>query len=219
MAGSKTAVKAKAKKPAAAKIAAAEKVASDGKSRCGWARNELAVRYHDEEWGVPLHDDIAWFEALILDGAQAGLSWDTILRKRENYRKAFKGFDPVKVAKFDERDVARLLGDEGIIRNRLKIASAITNAKAFLEVQKEFGSFDEYIWQFAGPSPRINSWSEIKHLPARTPESDALSKDLIARGFKFVGSTICYALMQATGLVNDHLVDCFRYRDAPTLRR
>jgi len=228
MSGSKAAVRAKTKKPASAKIVAAKKTATekaapgivaDGKSRCGWARNELAIIYHDEEWGVPLHDEIGWFEAIILDGAQAGLSWDTILRKRENYRKAFQGFDPQKVAKFGDSDVARLLADEGIIRNRLKVASAITNAKAFLAVQKEFGSFDEYIWQFAGGSPRINSWSEIKHLPARTPESDALSKDLIARGFKFVGSTICYALMQATGLVNDHLIGCHRYDVASTLRR
>jgi DNA-3-methyladenine glycosylase I len=208
-----------AKSVRAKKPAPADKSAPPDISRCGWARNDLAIRYHDEEWGVPLHDDVAWFEALILDGAQAGLSWDTILRKRENYRKAFKGFDPVKVAKFGERDVARLLADEGIVRNRLKVASAITNAKSFLAVQKEFGSFDAYIWKFAGPSPRINSWSQTKHVPARTPESDALSKDLIARGFKFVGSTICYALMQATGLVNDHMVECFRYRTASSLRR
>ncbi len=187
--------------------------------RCGWARNELAIRYHDEEWGVPLHDDRLWFEALVLDGAQAGLSWDTILRKRENYRKAFRGFEPAKVAKFGDRDVARLLADEGIVRNRLKIGSAITNAKAFIAVQKEFGSFDAYIWQFAGGSPRVNSWREIKHVPARTAESDAMSKELIGRGFKFVGSTICYALMQATGLVNDHMVDCFRYEEVKTRRR
>ncbi len=187
--------------------------------RCGWARNELAIHYHDEEWGVPLHDDRLWFEALVLDGAQAGLSWDTILRKRENYRKAFRGFEPAKVAKFGARDVARLLADEGIVRNRLKIGSAISNAKAFIAVQKEFGSFDVYIWQLVGGSPRANSWREIKQVPARTAESDAMSKDLIKRGFKFVGSTICYALMQATGLVNDHLVDCFRYEEVKTRRR
>ena len=194
-------------------------LAETSPGRCGWARNELAIRYHDEEWGVPLHDDRLWFEALVLDGAQAGLSWDTILRKRENYRKAFRGFEPAKVAKFGDRDVARLLADEGIVRNRLKIGSAITNAKAFIAVQKEFGSFDDYIWQLAGGSPRVNAWREIKHVPARTDESDALSKELIRRGFKFVGSTICYALMQATGLVNDHMVDCFRYEEVKTRRR
>ncbi|MDO8434586.1 MAG: DNA-3-methyladenine glycosylase I [Candidatus Binatus sp.] len=193
--------------------------AADAAVRCGWARNDLAIRYHDEEWGVPLHDDRMWFEALVLDGAQAGLSWDTILRKRETYRIAFRGFDPAKVARFGDRDIARLLADQGIIRNRLKVASAITNAKAFLALQKEFGSFDAYIWQLAGGRPRINSWREIGQVPARTSESDALSKALIARGFKFVGSTICYALMQATGIVNDHMVDCFRYRQVLKLRR
>ncbi len=198
---------------------AAAKATDAAANRCGWARNDLAIRYHDEEWGVPLHDDQMWFEAIVLDGAQAGLSWDTILRKRENYRKAFKGFDPKTVARFGDRDVARLLADEGIIRNRLKVASAISNAKVFLAVQKEFGSFDAYIWQLTGGRPRINSWREIGHVPARTPESDALSKALIARGFKFVGSTICYALVQATGIVNDHLVDCFRYPTVSNLRR
>jgi DNA-3-methyladenine glycosylase I len=180
--------------------------------RCGWARNELAIRYHDEEWGVPVHDDRRWFEFITLEGAQAGLSWDTILRKREAYRSAFKEFDPVRVAKFDERDVTRLLADVGIVRNRLKINSTIGNAKAFLAVRKEFGSFDDYIWRFVGGQTRINKWRALKQVPARTDESDAMSKDLIGRGFKFVGSTICYAMMQATGMVNDHLVDCERYK-------
>ncbi len=180
--------------------------------RCGWARNELEIRYHDEEWGVPVHDDRRWFEFITLEGAQAGLSWDTILRKREAYRSAFKGFEPARVAKFGDRDVARLLADAGIVRNRLKINSAIGNAKAFLAVQKEFGSFDEYIWRFVGGRPRMNKWSALKQMPARTDQSDAMSKELIERGFKFVGSTICYAMMQATGMVNDHLVDCERYK-------
>jgi DNA-3-methyladenine glycosylase I len=180
--------------------------------RCGWARNELAIRYHDEEWGVPVHDDARWFEFLTLEGAQAGLSWDTILRKREAYRKAFKQFDPARVAKFGTRDVTRLLADEGIVRNRLKIDSTIRNAKAFVAIQKEFGSFDDYVWRFMGGRARINKWRSMKQLPARTAESDAMSKELIARGFTFVGSTICYAMMQATGMVNDHLVDCERYK-------
>ena len=180
--------------------------------RCPWARNELAIRYHDEEWGVPVHDDRLWFEFITLEGAQAGLSWDTILRKREAYRSAFKGFEPARVAKFGDRDVARLLADEGIVRNRLKINSTIGNAKAFLAVQKEFGSFDEYVWRFVGGRPRINKWQALKQVPARTIESDAMSKEMIGRGFKFVGSTICYAMMQATGMVNDHLVDCARYK-------
>ena len=180
--------------------------------RCGWARNDLAIRYHDEEWGVPVHDDRRWFEFITLEGAQAGLSWDTILRKREAYRSAFKEFDPVRVAKFGDREVARLLADAGIVRNRLKINSTIGNAKAFLAVQKEFGTFDDYIWRFVGGRPRINKWRALKQIPARTDESDAMSKDLIGRGFKFVGSTICYAMMQATGMVNDHLVDCERYK-------
>ncbi len=180
--------------------------------RCGWARNELEIRYHDEEWGVPVHDDRRWFEFVTLEGAQAGLSWDTILRKRDAYRIAFRGFDPAKIAKFGERDVARLLADAGIVRNRLKINSAIGNAKAFLAVQKEFGTFDGYIWRFVGGLPRINKWRALRELPARTAESDAMSKDLSKHGFKFVGSTICYAMMQATGMVNDHLVDCARYK-------
>jgi DNA-3-methyladenine glycosylase I len=180
--------------------------------RCAWANGELMVRYHDEEWGVPVHDDRTLFEFLILEGAQAGLSWSTILNKRENYRKAFDGFDPQRVAHYDRRKIERLLRDPGIVRNKLKIASVVTNAKAFLSVQKEFGSFDRYIWQFVGGQPRVNSPQSMKQVPARTRQSDAMSKDLKKRGFKFVGSTICYAFMQAVGMVNDHVVDCFRYK-------
>jgi DNA-3-methyladenine glycosylase I len=183
------------------------------KVRCPWATNELNVPYHDEEWGVPVHDENTWFEFLILEGAQAGLSWDTILRKRARYREVFDGFDPAKVARYDKKKVRELLRDAGIIRNRLKIDATIGNARAFLEVQKEFGTFDAYIWRFVGGQPKQNSWKSVKRIPAKTPESDALSKDLQKRGFRFVGSTICYALMQGTGLVNDHLVSCFRYRD------
>jgi DNA-3-methyladenine glycosylase I len=179
--------------------------------RCSWPSNELSILYHDREWGVPQHDDRVLFEFLILEGAQAGLSWDTILQKRENYRDAFDGFDPKKIARYDRRKAQRLLRDEGIVRNRLKIASATQNARAFLAVQKEFGSFDRYIWQFVGGKPRVNAWRLGKKLPARTAESDAMSKDLKKRGFNFVGSTICYAFMQATGMVNDHAVECFRY--------
>jgi DNA-3-methyladenine glycosylase I len=185
------------------------------KTRCGWAQNELSIRYHDEEWGVPVHDDRVWFEFLILEGAQAGLSWDTILRKRDRYREVFHQFDPAKVARYGASDVKRLLADPGIVRNRLKIAATIGNAKAFLAVQKEFGSFDRYIWQFTGGKPIVNRRSGLGQLPARTAESDALSKDLLKRGFKFVGSTICYAMMQATGMVNDHLVTCFRHKQIP----
>ena len=179
--------------------------------RCTWASNELSILYHDREWGVPQHDDLVLFEFLILEGAQAGLSWDTILRKRGNYRAAFDGFDPQKIARYDWRKTQILLRDEGIVRNRLKIASAIQNAKAFLAVQKELGSFDGYVWQFVGGKPRLNAWRLGKKVPARTAESDAMSKDLQKRGFNFVGSTICYAFMQATGMVNDHAVECFRY--------
>jgi DNA-3-methyladenine glycosylase I len=179
--------------------------------RCTWASNELSILYHDREWGVPQHDDRVLFEFLILEGAQAGLSWDTILRKRENYRVAFDSFDAKTIARYDLRKTQRLLRDEGIVRNRLKVASAIQNAKAFLEVQKEFGSFDRYIWQFVAGKPRVNAWRLGKAIPASTPESDAMSKDLKKRRFNFVGSTICYAFMQATGLVNDHAVECFRY--------
>ena len=182
-------------------------------NRCAWARNELSIRYHDEEWGVPVHDDRTLFEFLILEGAQVGLSWDTILKKREHYRKVFDNFDPKQVARYDSRKVKQLLGDPGIVRNRLKIAAAIRNATAFLTVQKEFGSFDAYLWRFVGGKPKQNSWRSIKDAPTRTPESAALSKDLLKRGFKFVGSTICYAMMQAIGMVNDHTVDCFRHKE------
>jgi DNA-3-methyladenine glycosylase I len=180
--------------------------------RCPWATGELSIRYHDEEWGVPVHDDRTLFEFLILEGAQAGLSWNTILNKRENYRKAFAGFDPPKVARYDRRKVEQLLRDPGIVRNRLKIASTIANAKAFLAVQKEFGSFDRYIWQFVEGKPRQNMPKSLQQVPARSPDSDAISKDLKRRGFNFVGSTICYAFMQGVGMVNDHVVDCFRSR-------
>ena len=180
--------------------------------RCTWASNEVSILYHDREWGVPQHDDRALFEFLILEGAQAGLSWDTILRKRENYRAAFDGFDAKKIARYDRRKTERLLRDEGIIRNRLKIASAKRNARAVLAVQEEFGSFNRYIWQFVGGKPLVNARRLGQKIPARTRESDAMSKDLKKRGFSFVGSTICYAFMQATGMVNDHVVECFRYR-------
>ena len=181
--------------------------------RCNWPSNDLSIRYHDEEWGKPLHDDRGLFEFLILEGAQAGLSWDTILRKRENYRKAFDGFDVNKVARYTDKKVEKLLQDEGIIRNRLKIASAISNARAFLAVQNEFGSFDKYIWSFVDGKPIVNKWKLTSQVPATSPESDAISKDMKKRGFNFVGSTIMYAHMQATGMVNDHLVSCFRYRE------
>src|SRR5205823_5906286 len=177
--------------------------------RCAWATGEQSIRYHDEEWGVPVHDDRRLFEFLILEGAQAGLSWSTILNKRENYRRAFDNFDAQKVARYDARKIRRLLADAGIVRNRLKIRAAIQNAKAFLAVQKEFGSFDAYVWRFVGGKPIQKSRRTLKDIPARTPESDALSKDLLSRGFKFVGSTICYAFMQAVGMVNDHTVGCF----------
>ncbi len=179
------------------------------KTRCRWAADPLNEDYHDQEWGRPVHDDRVLFEFLILEGAQAGLSWTTILKKRENYRKAFAGFDPKKVAKFDAAKKAALMKDEGIVRNRLKIESAVDNARAFLEVQKEFGSFDRYIWQFVGGKPIVIPRKGLEHLPARTGESDAMSKALKKRGFRFVGSTICYAFMQACGLVNDHAADCY----------
>jgi DNA-3-methyladenine glycosylase I len=178
--------------------------------RCHWATTELSIRYHDEEWGVPLHDDGKLFEFLILEGAQAGLSWNTILQKRANYRKAFDRFEPGKVARYGAKKTSQLLKDPGIVRNRLKIAAAVQNAKACLAVQKEFGSFDAYIWQFVGGKPKKNLWRDSKNAPSRTAESDAMSKDLQRRGFKFVGSTICYAFMQAVGLVNDHGLGCFR---------
>ncbi len=179
--------------------------------RCGWAKNDLAIRYHDTEWGVPLHDDKKLFEFLILEGAQAGLSWDTILRKRENYRKAFDNFDAKKIARYDEKKITELLQNEGIVRNRLKIASAVQNAKSYLKILDEFGSFDSYIWQFVGGKPIKNAWKNLSEVPAKTDVSDAMSKDLKRRGFNFVGSTIMYAFMQACGLVNDHLTICFRY--------
>lgn len=180
--------------------------------RCGWAKGERYIRYHDEEWGVPVHDDRTLFEFLILEGAQAGLSWSTILNKRENYQLAFDAFDPRLVARYQPSKIKTLLADPGIVRNKLKVASAVENAKAFLRVQEEFGSFDRYVWQFVGGKPRINKRKSLRQVPPRTPESDAMSKDLQRRGFKFVGSTICYAFMQAVGMVNDHLVDCFRYK-------
>ena len=181
--------------------------------RCGWAKNDLAIAYHDREWGVPCHDDRVLFEFLVLEGAQAGLSWDTILRKRENYRAALDGFDPGKIARYDKRKLDSLMHNDGIVRNRLKIHSVVKNAKAFLEVQKEFGSFDRYVWQFVRGAPRIHARRKPGDLPAQTAESDAMSKDLKKRGFTFVGSTICYAFMQAVGMVNDHAVTCFRYRE------
>jgi DNA-3-methyladenine glycosylase I len=178
--------------------------------RCGWAKTDLSISYHDREWGVPVHDDRTLFEFLILEGAQAGLSWETILRKRENYRRAFDNFDAAKVARYDEKRIRQLLNDEGIIRNRLKINAAIQNAKAFLAIQKEFGSFDKFVWGFVNGKPLRRK--RAAPVPVTTPISDAVSKDLKARGFKFVGSTICYSFMQAVGMVNDHDAECFRYR-------
>jgi DNA-3-methyladenine glycosylase I len=179
--------------------------------RCPWAKTDLYVKYHDTEWGVPVHDDRLLFEFLVLEGAQAGLSWETILKKRENYRQAFDGFDPALVAKYGQKERVRLLADAGIVRNRLKVEAAVQNAKAFLAVREEFGTFAEYVWGFVGGRPRQNAWHSGKEVPAKTPESNALSKDLKRRGFKFVGSTICYAFMQAVGMVNDHLTGCFRH--------
>ena len=190
-------------------------------TRCSWARTEPNITYHDTEWGVPLHDDRGLFEFLILEGAQAGLSWETILKKREAYRKAFDGFDPARVARYTAKKIERLMGDASIVRNRLKIESAVSNARAFLDVQKEFGSFDAYIWRFVDGKPRVNAVRKMSDVQASTPQSDAMSKDLKKRGFRFVGTTICYAFMQATGLVNDHTVECFRYGQvgAPTGNR
>ncbi len=178
--------------------------------RCAWAKNSHLIRYHDEEWGIPVHDDRKLFEFLILESAQAGLSWDIILRRRENYRAAFHCFDAAAVARYTAQDASRLIEDAGIVRNRLKIAAAIGNAKAFLEIQNEFGSFGEYIWKFTGGHPRINSWRDSTEIPVTTTESDTVSRELKKRGFRFVGSTICYAFMQATGIVDDHTLDCFR---------
>ncbi len=179
--------------------------------RCAWAQGELYVAYHDREWGIPVHDDHRLFEFLILEGAQAGLSWITILKKRDCYRSQFDRFDPHKVARYDARKIRKLLAEPGLVRNRLKIESAVRNARAFLAVQREFGSFDAYLWRFVGGKPLQNRWKSTREIPARTPESDAMSKDLQQRGFNFVGSTICYAFMQAVGMVNDHTIDCFRY--------
>jgi len=184
------------------------------KKRCGWSSSDpIYVDYHDKEWGVPVHDDQKLFEFLILEGAQAGLSWITILRRRENYRKAFDQFDPVKVARYNQKKVTQLMKDVGIIRNRLKIESAVQNAKSFLKVRDEFGSFSNYMWEFVGGSPIQNTWKTLKHIPPKTKESEAMSKDLVKRGFRFVGPTICYAHMQAVGMVNDHVIDCFRYTE------
>lgn len=180
------------------------------KARCPWAKGDLYIAYHDHEWGVPVHDDRRLFEMLIVEGAQAGLSWITILKKRENYRRALDDFDARKIARYDSKKVQKLLADPGIVRNRLKIESTVKNARAFLDVQKEFGSFDAYIWQFVGGRPIVSRRRSFSEIPARTAESDAMSKDLLRRGFKFVGSTICYAFMQAVGMVNDHTAGCFR---------
>jgi DNA-3-methyladenine glycosylase I len=187
--------------------------------RCPWAVTEPAIAYHDKEWGVPVHDDRVLFEFLILEGAQAGLSWNTILKKRKNYRKAFDAFRPEKIARYGKRDVQRLLRNDGIVRNRLKIAATIENAKRFLDVREEFGTFDAYLWGFVGGEPIQNRWRTLVDVPARTAESDAMSGDLLRRGFKFVGSTICYAFMQAVGMVNDHLVTCPRYAELGGVRR
>jgi DNA-3-methyladenine glycosylase I len=185
--------------------------ADAGVSRCPWATTELSLAYHDREWGVPVHDDRLLFEFLVLEGAQAGLSWETILRKRPRYREAFDGFDPGAVARYDHRKVAALLADPGIVRNRLKVAASVANARAFLALQREFGSFDAYLWGFVGGTPRQNAWRRLEEVPAETRESRALSRDLKQRGFRFVGPTICYAFMQAVGMVNDHLASCFRH--------
>jgi len=183
------------------------------KTRCQWAKSELMIQYHDTEWGVPLHDDRKLFEFLTLDAFQAGLSWEIILKKRENFRKALDNFDPEKISRYTVRKIEKLMKDPGIVRNRLKIESTISNAAAFLEVQREFGSFDSYTWDFAGGNPIVNTFKSLDEIPSSTPESEIMSKDLKKRGFRFVGSTICYAFMQAAGLVNDHTLDCFRYRE------
>ena len=181
--------------------------------RCPWATTEPNITYHDKEWGVPVHDDRLLFEFLILEGAQAGLSWTTILKKRDNYRRAFADFDARKIAAFDDKKVTGLLANEGIVRNRLKIIATIQNARVFLAVQQEYGSFDAYLWQFIGGKPKLNAWKTLKAIPPRTAESEAMSKALTKQGFKFVGPAICYALMQAAGMVNDHTIDCFRYTE------
>ncbi|HEY7547649.1 MAG TPA: DNA-3-methyladenine glycosylase I [Blastocatellia bacterium] len=186
--------------------------------RCEWAKTDLSIRYHDEEWGVPLRDDRRLFEFLILEGAQAGLSWETILRKRDHYREAFDNFDPQRIARYDQNKIDRLLNNAGIIRNRLKIAAAIENAKSFLAVQKEFGSFAAFVWRFVADKPIQNRWKSPKEVPAQTAESVAMSKEMINRGFKFVGPTICYAFMQAVGMVNDHSVHCFRHKEISRIK-
>ncbi len=187
----------------------------DERERCGWVpmSDPLYLKYHDEEWGTPQHDDLKLFELLILEGAQAGLSWKTVLHKRENFREAFDNFDPEKIALYDESRIASLLSNAGIIRNRLKINAAIANAKAFLVVKEEYGSFEAFIWKFVGGIPKVNHWSVLEQVPAKTPASDEMSRELLRRGFKFVGSTICYSFMQATGMVNDHVISCFRYSE------
>ena len=191
---------------------ATSKSAEKEKIRCSWClKFDEYIDYHDTEWGVPVHDDNVHFEFLILEGAQAGLSWSTILKKREGYRKAFANFDPVKVARFKEDRIEKILLDPGVVRNRLKVNSAVTNAQKFLEIQKEFGTFDSYIWSFVNGKPKVNAWKELRDIPPTSPESDALSRDLIKRGFKFVGSTVIYAHMQACGLINDHITECWRY--------
>lgn len=188
----------------------------DTKVRCQWCiagNDPKMIAYHDEEWGAPVHDDRALFEAFVLGGAQAGLSWATVLKKRDNYRRAFARFEPAKVARYTERHIAQMMQNQGLIRNNLKLRSAVSNAKAILKVQDEFGSFDAYAWQFVDGKPKLNAWKSMSQLPARTQESDAMSKDMKKRGFSFIGSTICYAVMQSVGMVNDHTVDCFRYRE------
>jgi DNA-3-methyladenine glycosylase I len=191
----------------------ADYVPPDKRARCTWCLSEdIYVRYHDEVWGVPEHDDQRLFAKLILDGAQAGLSWITILKKQENYHRAFDNFNPEKMARYNEKKIAALLNDPGIVRNRLKVNSAVTNARAYLQLKEELGSFDQFLWQFTNGKTKRNAWKSLKQIPARTPESDAMSKALLGRGFKFVGSTICYAFMQAVGMVNDHTTDCFRHR-------
>ena len=194
-------------------------VPADTRPRCSWATTPQMIAYHDTEWGVPQHDDRVLFEFLILEGAQAGLSWSTILAKREAYRRAFSNFNPKSIARYDAQKTKQLMANEGIVRNRLKIAAAIQNARAFLAVQKEFGSFDAYIWQFVGGAPIVNSIEGLSQLQARTEESDKMSRDLLKRGFKFVGPTICYAFMQAVGMVNDHLVKCYRYKEIVALHK
>jgi DNA-3-methyladenine glycosylase I len=207
-------------RPAARKhLSLSASAKSQPRRRCTWAKSEPSISYHDHEWGVPLHDDRALFEFLILEGAQAGLSWETILRKREDYRASFDRFNPRVIARYDQDKIDELLSNPRIIRNRLKISAAIHNARAFLDVQKAFGSFNAYLWQFVGSRPKQNRWRSCRDVPCRTPEADALSKDLIRRGFKFVGPTICYAFMQAVGMVNDHSADCFRHKEVRALGR